>query len=102
MYASIAKAMLYQSTISFATTRLARTALVALAISFLTVIACERRETCGRNRHSPAHDNDVHDDCKGSSNIDDGTEAVMVGIEGSIDSLHHLSRRGTSVALVSR
>ena len=65
---------------SFAATRVARTPFVALPISFLTVIACESRKTCGRKRHSPAHASDVHDDSKGSLDIDDETEAVMEGI----------------------
>ena len=46
MHASIAKARMSESKTSFAATTIARTALVALPISFLSLIACESRETC--------------------------------------------------------
>ena len=79
MHASIAKARMSHSKTSFAATRLARTALVALPISFLSLIACEIRETRQATGNSPAHDNHVHDDGKGSADTDNGAEAVGQG-----------------------
>ena len=64
------------------------------------VIMCESRETCGCNSHSPAHENDVHDNRKVSA--DEEANAVLEGLVGSSNRQHHLSKRVASVILVSR